>query len=325
MARSQAVIPSFLLSSLLLLSSRSSADEPGSVHRPSRQYTIEQFLATRTASGPSISPDGSKVLFTSDASGLPNAYTVPFAGGQIVPLTRSATDSTFAVSYFPKDERVLFTHDQRGDEQNHLFVLDKGAAIDLNPGVKLKVTFVGWARDDSSFFALTNERDRRFFDLYRHDTGDYKRSVTYENKDGYLPSHVSGDGRWVALDKPKSTSDSDIYLWDTSGRVMTHVTPHASPAMHRAAEFDPDSKWLYYLTSAGGDFTRVKRYQLSTGTHEDVEAADWDVLFTQFSHGGRYRVTAVNEDARTAIRLLDTQTGKRVPMPKLPEGGRPLR
>ena len=128
---------------------------------------------------------------------------------------------------------MLFTHDNGGDEQNHLFVLNKGAATDLNPGVKLKAMFAGWSQDELSFFAMTNERDPRFFDLYRHDAGDYKRSIVYENKDGYMPSDVSGDGRWVALDKPKSTSDSDIYLWDTTGRVMTHITPHTTPATYR--------------------------------------------------------------------------------------------
>ena len=101
---------------------------------------------------------------------------------------------------------------------------------------------------------------------------------------------------------------------------MTHITPHTTPAQYRTAEFDPASKWLYYLTNAGGEFNRVKRYELLTGKHEDVEAADWDVVFTRFSHGGRYRVTAVNEDARTVIRLHDTTSGKLVPMPRLPEG-----
>src|SRR3954453_8353438 len=86
----------------------SAALAPGK--RPSKQYTIEQFLATTTVGGPSFSPDGSKVLFTSDASGLPNVYTVPSDGGPITPLTRSTTESTYAVSYFPKDERVLYTH-----------------------------------------------------------------------------------------------------------------------------------------------------------------------------------------------------------------------
>ncbi len=320
MMRGQAVISSVLLSSLLILCSRSRADEPGNVHRPSRQYTIERFLATTTIGGPSISHDGSKVLFTSDASGIPNVYTVSFAGGEIVPLTKSTTDSTFAVSYFRHDDRVLFTHDKGGDEQNHLFVLNKRATTDLSPGSKLKATFVGWSHDGSAFFSMTNERDPRFFDLYRHDAGDYQRSTVYENKDGYMPSDVSGDGRWVALDKPKTTSDGDIYLWDTTGHVMTHVTPHTTPATYRTAKFDPSSKWLYFLTNAGGEFTRVKRFELLTGKHEDVEAADWDIVFTQFSHGGRYRVTAVNEDARTAIRLVDTRSGKLVPMPKLPDG-----
>ena len=320
MMRGQAVISLFFWSSLLFLCSRSSADEPAAVHRPSRQYTIEQFLATTTVIGPSFSSDGSKVLFTSDASGIPNAYSVPFAGGPIVSLTRSTTDSTYAVSYFPKDERVLFTHDRGGDEQNHLFVLDNGTATDLTPGATLKASFVGWSRDDSSFFAVTNERDRHFFDLYRHDAGDYKRLVVYENKDGYMPSGVSGDGRWVALDKPKTTSDSDIYLWEKTGRELTHITPHTVPATYQTAVFDPASKWLYYLTNSGGEFTRVKRYELLTGKHEDVESADWDVVFTRFSHDGRFRVTAVNEDARTVIRLLDTRTGTLVPMPKLPDG-----
>ena len=240
MMHEQFVCTFVLLTSLLSSNVLAAADPPGTVTRPSRQYTIEQFLATTTISGPSISADGTSVLFTSDSSGIPNAYTLPFAGGRIAPLTRSTTDSTFAVSYFPKDDRVLFTHDKGGDEQNHLFVLNQGVATDLTPGTTLKASFVGWSHDDSSFFAMTNERDRRFFDLYRHDAGDYKRAVVYENKDGYLPSEVSGDGRWVALGKPKSTSDSDIYLWDARNRVMTHITPHKTPAQYRPAEFDLD-------------------------------------------------------------------------------------
>jgi dipeptidyl aminopeptidase/acylaminoacyl peptidase len=84
------------------------------------------------------------------------------------------------------------------------------------------------------------------------------------------------------------------------------------------AAFDPDGKALYYLTSEGGEFSRVKRYVLGTGAHEEVEKADWDVLYTGFSKHGRYRVTAINEDARTVVRLHDLKEGKLVPLPELP-------
>ena len=296
------------------------AGGPGAVVRPSKQYTSEQFLATTSVSGPSFSPDGSKVLFTSDASGIPNAYAVPVAGGPSTALTRSTTESTSGLSYFPKDERVLYTHDRGGDEQNHLYVLGPNGETDLTPGSGLKAMFAGWSQDDSAFYVLTNERDRRFFDVDRYEAEGYKRSRLYEEKAGYMVGGVSGDGRWVALMKPNTTADADIYLWDGRSGAMTHLTPHKPPAHYAVAEFDPDSKWLYYLTNDGGEFTRVRRYGLATAAHEDVEAADWDVQFTRFSHDGRYRVTAVNEDGRTIVRVHDRRTGGLAPMPKLPEG-----
>ena len=101
---------------------------------------------------------------------------------------------------------------------------------------------------------------------------------------------------------------------------MTHLTPHKAATQFIAAAFDPDSKWLYYLTNSGGEFTRVRRYELATGNHEDVESADWDIPFTRFSRDGRYRVSAVNDDGRTVIRVHDSNTGRKVGMPKLPEG-----
>ena len=214
-------------------------NEPASDKRIVRQYTIQQFLATTAVGGPSFSPDGSRVLFTSDASGIPNAYTVPFEGGTATPLTRSTTDSTFAVSFFPKDERILYTHDQGGDENNHLYVLGPKGETDLTPGAKLKAIFAGWSRDDSSFNVLTNERDPRFFDVYRYDAEKLGWTLIYKDTVGYQVADVSGDGRWVALDKPMTTADGDIYVWDTREGRMTHLTPHKAPTQYRASGVRP--------------------------------------------------------------------------------------
>ena len=115
------------------LQSGRSEPAPASGTRLARQYTIQQFLATTAVSGPSFSPDGSRVLFTSDASGIPNAYTVPFEGGTVTPVTRSTSESTFGVSFFPRDDRVLYTHDQGGDENNHLYLFGPKGDTDLTP------------------------------------------------------------------------------------------------------------------------------------------------------------------------------------------------
>ena len=289
--------------------------------RPQKQYTIEQFMATTSVGGASFSADEQRVLFSSNETGIFNVYSVPVAGGAATPITNSTTDSTFAVSYFPNDDRILFTRDKGGNELNHLYVRGRdGAEKDLTPGEKLKAMFRGWTPSGDAFYVQTNERDARFFDLYRHDAGTYARTLVYKDETGYELGAISDDGRWLAFTKPRGTSDSDLYVWEATSGEMKHLSPHEGSAEYDAADFDPASKHLYYLTNDGAEFKRVRRYDLAAGRHEDVEKADWDVWYTYFSHRGRYRVTGINEDARTVIKVLDTTTGQPVSLPRLPGG-----
>ena len=62
--------------------------------RPARQYTIDQFLTTTAISGASFSADESRILFSSNKTGIWNAYSIPLAGGEWTPITKSTTDST---------------------------------------------------------------------------------------------------------------------------------------------------------------------------------------------------------------------------------------
>src|SRR5688572_2262732 len=93
-----------------------------STKRPQKQYSIEQFMNTVSVAGSSFSPDESRILFSSNKTGIWNAYTIPVTGGDWTPMTASTADSTFGVAYFPNDERILFTRDQGGNELNHLYV-----------------------------------------------------------------------------------------------------------------------------------------------------------------------------------------------------------
>lgn len=270
--------------------------------------------------GASFSSDESRILFSSNRSGVWNAYTIPVAGGPWTQITDSV-DSTYSVSYFPKDDRILFTRDEGGNELDHLYVrTPNGHDRDLTPGAKLKADFVGWSRDGSGFFVSSNERDGRFIDVYRYDSTTYERVLLFQNEGGYFPEGVSGDGRWVALVKRNSPSDSDLYLWNRDTKTVTHLSQHSGDAQYAPASFDPASQHLYYLTNDGGEFRRLRRYHIATARHEDVERADWDVIFARFSENGRYRVSGTSDDGRIVIRVFDTATGTPASLPASPEG-----
>ncbi len=289
--------------------------------RQVKQYTIEQFLDTTKITGSSFSPDEKSILFSSNKTGIFNAYTVAVSGGEPKQLTSSTTDTTFAVSYFPNDSRILYTRDQGGNENNHLYLLDAdGKERDLTPGEKLKAQFLGWSHDNTAFFFLTNERDARYFDIYKMEIKNFERKLIYKDTSGYQVGAISDDEKYIAFSKPNTTIDSDIYLYNVATSEMKNITAHKGDVSNNPATFDPTSHYLLYLTDDGSEFSYIARYNLATGKSETVEKANWDIAYTYFSRNGKYRVVGINEDARTRIRIYDQKTGKPVALPKLPDG-----
>ena len=133
---------------------------------------------------------------------------------------------------------------------------------------------------------------------------------------------VSPDGRWLALDKPRTSADSDIYLVDleSEDKEPVLITEHDGNIAYGASSFTPDGKQLVYSTNEHGEFSQHWTYDLETGDRELLVAADWDVMYTGFSQTGRYRASGINADARTEVLLNDTQSGEAVSLPELPPG-----
>ncbi|MGB7924485.1 MAG: S9 family peptidase [Pyrinomonadaceae bacterium] len=290
--------------------------------RTVKQYTIEQFMGTVRIGGSSFSPDEKSILFHNNKSGIFNVYTVPVAGGEAKPLTDSVKESTYSISYFPTDSRFIYTYDRGGNENNHLYVRKAdGSELDLTPGEKVKANFLGWSHDRKSFFFSTNERDPRFFDIFEMTVADFKPTLIYKDETGFAIGDISNDKKFIAFRKSGgSPADSDVYLYNTETKELKNITTHTGEVANNPQAFDVNSKYLYYLTDDGTEFLHVARYELATGKRNVVEKAAWDISYTYFSHNGKYRVTAVNEDARTTIKIYDAASEKLVPLPKLPNG-----
>jgi dipeptidyl aminopeptidase/acylaminoacyl peptidase len=303
--------------------------------RPQR-HDAQTFYATTSFAGASFAPDGKSLLVTSDQTGIFNAYSLSLASGELTQLTDSKKDATFSIGWFPGGGRFLYTADHGGNELNHIYVREQdGEARDLTPGENLKAQFLGWAADERSFFALTNERDPQYFDLYRYhfDAGPieaagreevapgFQRELLYRNPGGFELSGVSRNGASVALTKAINNADSELYLVRTAApeeRVL--VTPHDGQVLHGFADFAPDGTKLYYTTNEGSEFDSVWSYDVVSKKRAPVFAADWDVSAYRFSEDGRWLSTAVNADARTIVRVFEAKSGREVVLPKLPDG-----
>jgi len=307
------------VSLLLLLPASLPAQSGKATGKAVKEYTIEQFMNTEAITGGSISHDDRLILYSSRRSGIFNAFTLPAGGGKPSQLTDSKTDSVFVISFFPKDNRILYSSDKGGNEINHIYLREENGQVkDLTPDEKARAQFFAWSHDGKSFFYGSNKRDPKFMDVYEMDIAGMQPKLVYKSDAGHQFAAVSNDKRYLALVKPITTSNNEMYLFDTTTQQLKHLSPHTGDVVFNPAGFSVDSRELYYLTDEGSEFTYLKKYAIDAGKSEKVEEAKWDIMYSRFSKNGRYRVSAVNNDARTEIRILDTQTKRNIDLPDVP-------
>ena len=299
----------------LILSCNEEPKKP-SIAETMKTYTIEQMMDNEAIGGGSFSPDNSKLLISSNRSGIYNMYTVPTSGGELTPVTASDSSSVFAISYFPKDERMLFRMDGNGDEIYHIYIRDQdGTQTDLTPKEGARASFYGWAENHQSFYYTSNERNPRNDDVYQMDLETLEPSLIYENTEGYSINGVSEDMKYLALGKPINTNDSDLFIYTLSDKKLTKINENQSA--NNSSGFSNDGSSLYYTTDDGEEFAYLMKYDIASGNKEKVMQKDWDIWGASFTENGTYQITYINEDAKNTIEIKNVSTGENVALPSL--------
>lgn len=285
------------------------------------KYTIEQFMNTESIGGSSFSADESTILYSSNKSGIYNAYTIPITGGESTQLTHSEDNGIFAISFFPNDQRILYRSDKGGNEITHIYLRNEdGTTQDLTPDENARAQFYGWSFEEKSFFYGVNKRDPRFMDLYEMDIETKTPQLVFQNDEGYFLGSISRDKRFLVFIKSITEHNSNMYLFDREKRKMKHLTPHEGDVNFRPQTFSADSKSLYFLTDKDSEFTYLKRYDILTREEEIVEKYNWDIMYSDFSRNEKYKVIGINEDGKTVIKINAVTTGLPISLPELPRG-----
>ncbi len=280
-----------------------------------KKYTIDQFMDNVSIRGSSFSPDEKKILFTSNESGVYNAYEVSIKGGEPKQLTKRE-ETTYAISYFPQDERILMMSDQGGNEIYHLYMKDKEGNIkDLTPYENARSSFAGWSHDRKSFFIASNKRNPKYMDYYEVSLEDMKPEMIFENNKGYGLGAISNDKKWMAFSKTITRSNNNMYLYNRETGKMKLLSEHEGDILYSPVDFSADNKDLYYLTDKDSEFKYLSKMNLETGECEKVFETNWDVMYASHSYNEKYRVIGINQDAQTVLKVFNLEKGEEMDFP----------
>ncbi|ULQ55754.1 prolyl oligopeptidase family serine peptidase [Flavihumibacter rivuli] len=286
-----------------------------------KQYTIEQFYKTVSYGGASFHKDEQKIILNHNGTGIFNLYSIDLSTKAIQPLTQSAKESFFSLGYLPGSNDFLYTADQGGNENSHIYLQSADGKIkDLTPGEKEKADFNGWNREGTTFYYSSNVRDPRMFDVYKMDRSNWQPVLLYKNEKALTPGDLSPNEQYLALSQPITTDKSELYLADLKSGTEVKLSADTGIANYYSGGFEIDNSAFYYITNEGNEYAYLVKYDMASGKRSKYFSANWDVAGFYITMNGKYHVITLNEDGRNKVMVFDHKSGKEISLPALNEG-----
>lgn len=287
--------------------------------KPPKEYSIDQFYKNTSIYGGAFSEDESKLLVSSDKSGILNLYEINIKDTTQKQVTFSTKESFGARGYVPGTGQILYSADKGGNEINHLYLLEAdGKSKDLTPGEKEKARFFGWSLDKKSLYYTSNKRDPKYFDLYKMKVGEWKPEMLYKNEKGFGVSDISSDEQLVGLTKSVTMSESKLFIHNKKENKTTEIS--TEKGSYGGTGFSKDGKYYYYITNAGKEFAYLMQYDIAKKEKKVTYQTKWDVMYSYVSENETYRVIGINEDGKNTLVIKNTKDQKEVDFPAIPDG-----
>ncbi|CAN5609447.1 S9 family peptidase [soil metagenome] len=279
-------------------------------------YEFSRYLRIRGASGFGWSPDGRRVSFLTDITGVTQVWEVPAGGGWPEQLT-FYDERVSGASYSPVEDKILFSIDVGGNERMQIYLLGDGEERDLTGDPEAIHYSGGFAPDGERIAYTATRRNGTDFDVYVQDL-DGEPALVWE-VGGYHTIADWGPEEFLIVSRHHSNLDNDLYKLDLETGEAELLTPHDGEARYAGANVTPDGSSLYLATDRDGDFMRLARLDLSTLEIEYLTPDDRDVESVELSRDGRYLAAARNVEGYSDFMLFNGR-GRRMPTPEMPPG-----
>ncbi len=268
-------------------------------------YDLKSFFNVRSARYPSFSPDGKALAFLSDASGVPQLWSQPLAGGTAQQIT-FFKDRLSIAEYAPDAPHILFGMDCGGDERQQLYILSAdGGCTALTAEPDVIHGFGAWAADGSAIAFVSNRRDPAYFDVYVRELGSDQSRLVYQDDGLYSVLAWSPDGRTLLLSRAVTELFNDLLLLDLESRQLTLLTSGTGTATYHSAAWAADGRYIFVITDQGREFLGLARIDVATGELTYLETPAWDVEALAYCRTTGCLAYAVNVDGASELFILD--------------------
>jgi len=226
---------------------------------------------------PQISPDGKMLAYMAPNSGVLNVWVRTLGQSDDRVITDDKKRGIRISFWQPDGKHILYMQDQDGDENWHVYQTDVETKTtrDLTPykGVKARIVAIAPEYPDQILVGL-NKRNPKLHDVYRIDLKTGKAELDTENP---------GDVLYWSADHAMQVRAATVMLPDGGTEIRIRDDAKSpwrtfqkwgpDDTFGRVADFAPDNKSMWLISSVDANASRLLNVDLATGKI-DVLAQD---------------------------------------------------
>jgi len=275
------------------------------------QIPVRDFFRNPQAAGFSISPNGKYLALLQPWNNRLNVWIEPVEGGEAKRLT-SITDRDISGVSWKGNDVVLFAKDNGGDENYHLYSVDRDGKHqrDLTPFTGVRATIVDDLEDNPTDVIIqTNQRDKQLFDAYRLNVITGKITLAAQNPGNIQQWITDWNGKIRAATTTDGVNTSLLYRKNEQSAWKTILTTNFKES------FDPeffsfDNQHLFGVSNIGRDKAAAVEFDPETAKEVRViyENPDADVGRLAYSRQRKVLTLATYRTWKQQIVFFDHET-----------------
>lgn len=307
----------FITSALVLLAANSPDDrqitDPKSVvsiaNPAAGPVSIDQLYYTRSTFGPTWSPDGREVVFTTNLTGRFNLWKVSASGGWPIQLLQS-DDRQFGAVWSPDGKWIVYDQDFGGGELYDIFAIpsDGGQPINLTNTPDISESDAHFSPDGNTLAISYRPKDSSNNNIALLDWKTRKvRKLTDEQTKNreWFGAIWSSDGKTIFANRANAGhTDSDVYRIDVGSGRLENLTPHEGDVIFHLSDVSPDGRTLLITSNEKGGYENVALLDVGTRNRTWVTDTKWEAHSGDFSPDGTNFYYILNADGRSEIFLV---------------------
>lgn len=284
-------------------------------------YSLKRYLSIKSAYSPEFSPDGQRLAYLSDVTGVPQIWMTGLSGS-LSPQQMTLEDERIGfLSFAPKSERIAFGIDSGGSERFQIRMLEGAGdtVVRLTDEPNVIHSWGDWSPDEKAIAFSSNARSQEYFDIYVQDLEDLSTELVYRYDGNAYPVTWSPDGSKILFEVTHAPFNHDLYLLQLDDKSADLLTPHSGDAAFYSPTFDESGRFVYCVTDKGREFSAIARIDVASHELEFVYAEDWDVEGLSATDDKKTFAFTVNEGGASRLMLWDIPSKLQRELP-LPEG-----